>query len=248
MSQFSSAKQMFGLAPFSLIFALSLMITLHWNPRHAWANVVFTNRAAWEASLTGKTIQTETFNQFTGFTYETGVGKAFQFPSGVTNIGKLSFDVDRPSGNLIVEGTFFSSVDSTTFWRIETSTQNGSTPPVTPALVFSQDIYAFGADWNFAFAPRSKMIVAGNTFLFSDNLNAGKSFFGVSSSTPFRRVEFDVVSPFNDLFHADNISFAQSVPEPSSMTFILVFLANALFMRSRISIGSIKRRFGAVIV
>jgi hypothetical protein len=117
--------------------------------------------------MAGLNIQTEMFNSFTGFTYQAAGAPAFQFPAGLTDVGLLRFDVERPSGNLIVGGAFPDSVNGTTFWRIEAATQNGSTPPVTPAVVFSQDTFGFGADWNFMSAPRSKMTFGGTTLHFS---------------------------------------------------------------------------------
>lgn len=165
--------------------------------------------------MTGLQIQTETFNSFSAFTYEAAGAPAFQFPAGITDVGRLRFDVERPSGNLIIGGNFFDSVDGTTFWRIEAATQNGSTPPVTPAVDFSVDTYGFGADWNFVFPPRSKITIGSTTLLFRDYLGTGIHFLGFTSSTAFSRVEFDVESPFNTLFHADNVAFAQVVPEPS---------------------------------
>jgi hypothetical protein len=176
---------------------------------------VFTDRTAWQNAMSGLSIQTETFNDFTGFTYQAGGAPAFQFPSGITEVGRLRFEVERPSGNLIIGGNFFDSVNGTTFWRVETSTQNGSTPPVTPALLFSQDTYGFGADWNFVFTPRSTITIGDTTLLFRNYLGAGIHFLGFASSTPFSRVEFNVESPFNDIFHADNVTFSQ-VPEPST--------------------------------
>jgi len=176
---------------------------------------VFSDRTAWLSAMGGLSVQTETFNGFTGFTYQAAGAPAFQFPGGTTDIGLLRFDVDRPSGNLIVGGGFPDSVNGTTFWRIEAATQNGSTPPVTPALVFSQDTFGFGADWNFVFSPRSTMTFSGTTLHFRDYLGPGINFFGFTSSTAFRSVEFDVESPFNTLFHADNVTFGQAVPEPS---------------------------------
>ncbi len=175
---------------------------------------VFTNRAAWQSAMAGLSIQTETFDGFTGFTYQAAGAPAFQFPSGITDVGLLRFDVERPSGNLIVGGNFPDSVNGTTFWRVEAATQNGDTPPITPAVVFSQDTFGFAADWNFVFAPRSTVTFGDATLHFKDYLGPGINFLGFTSSTAFRRVEFDVESPFNTLFHADNVTFAQ-VPEPS---------------------------------
>jgi hypothetical protein len=176
---------------------------------------VFTDRVAWQNAMAGLSLQTETFNDFTGFTYQAAGAPAFQFPAGITDVGGLRFDVDRPSGNLLVGGNFPDSVNGSTFWRIEAATQNGSAPPVTPAVVFSQDAYGFGADWNFVFAPRSTVTFGDTTLYFHDYLGTGIHFLGFTSSAAFRRVEFDVESPFNTLFHADNVSFAQVVPEPS---------------------------------
>jgi hypothetical protein len=199
------------------------------------ANIqVFADRAAWQSAMAGFNIQTETFNDFTGFTYQAGGAPAFQFPAGITDVGRLRFDVERPSGNLIIGGNFFDPIDGTTFWRIEAATQNGTTPPVTPALVFSQDTFGFAADWNFVFPPRSTITIGDSTLLFRDYLGTGIHFLGFTSSTPFSRVEFDVESPFNTLFHADNVSFAQ-VPEPS--TFGICFSALAALAARRAARG-----------
>jgi hypothetical protein len=174
--------------------------------------------------MAGLSVQTETFDSFTGFTYEAAGAPAFQFPAGTTDVGLLRFDVDRPSGNLIVGGNFPNSVNGTTFWRVEAATQNGSTPPVTPAVVFSQDTFGLGADWNFVFAPRSTVTFGDTTLHFHDYLGTGTNFLGFTSSMAFRRVEFDVESPFNTLFDADNVTFAQLVPEPSLPSLCLTVL------------------------
>jgi hypothetical protein len=150
---------------------------------HAAALQVFTNRTAWQNALADQPIRTDTFNSFTGFTYSVGA-PAFQFPSGIADIGLLRFDVDRPSGNLIVGGDFFDPIDGSTFWRVEASTQNGSTPPVTPALLFPAGTVVFGADWNHFFEPRAAMTFGGNTLQFSDYLSSGLSFFGVIAASP----------------------------------------------------------------
>lgn len=213
-----------------MICGLALAI-LFPRAAHGASFQVYTNRTAWESAMAGLRVQTETFNSFAGFTYQAAGAPAFQFPAGITDVGLLRFDVDRPSGNLIVGGAFPDTVNGTTFWRIEAATQNGSTPPVTPALIFSQDTFGFGADWNFVFAPRSTVAFDGNLLRFRDYLGTGINFFGVTSSTPFRRVEFDVESPFNTLFHADNVTFAQVVPEPG--TAALAALGAALLFRRR---------------
>lgn len=197
---------------------------------------VFTDRLAWQNAMAGLSIQTEIFNDFTGFTYVAAGAPAFQFPAGITGVGRLCFEVERPSGNLIVGGGFPDTVDGTTFWRIEAATQNGSTPPVTPALLFSQDTFGFAADWNFHFAPRSTIAIGGTTLRFADFLGTGTHFLGFASSTAFWRVEFDVENPFNTLFHADNVSFAQ-VPEPSLAGLGVVALSTLVLGHSR--------RFGA---
>ncbi len=214
--------------PFSVIRQLSLLIawgtaSIVLTPRAAHAEVVqvFTSRTAWEDAMAGRSIQMESFNDFSGFTYRVGGAPAFKLPVGTMDVGLLRFEVDRPSGNLIVGGNFYDTVDGTTFWRVEAATENSSTPPLSPAILFSQDTFGFGADWNFFFTPRSTMTFGGNTMRFRDYLGIGISFLGFTTSSAFDRVEFDVESPFNTLFHADNVSFAQ-VPEPSSLSICLV--------------------------
>ena len=185
------------------------LIALAPQATHADTVQVFTDRTAWENALAGRSIQTESFDEFTGFTYYAAGAPAFQFPAGITDVGLLRFDVDQPSGNLIVGGSFGGSINGTTFWRVEAATQNGSTPPITPAILFSQDTFGIGADWNFSSAPRSMVTFGGHTVHFRDYLGTGISFLGFTSSSAFDRVEFYVENPFNTLFHADNVSFAQ---------------------------------------
>jgi hypothetical protein len=201
-----------------LAWLLSGLVLAGLTPRTAQGATptiqVFTDRAAWQNAMAGLSIQTETFNDFTGFTYYAGAAPAFQLPAGLTDVGRLRFEVERPSGNLIIGGDFFDPIDGTTFWRIEAATQNGSPPPVTPAVLFSQDTFGFGADWNFFSAPRSTVTIGDTTLRFADYLGTGIHFLGFTSPTAFQRVEFNVENPFNTLFHADNVSFAQ-VPEPS---------------------------------
>ena len=70
------------------------------------------------------------------------------------------------------------------------------------------------------------MVTIGDTTLhFRDYLGTGINFLGFTSSSAFRRVEFDVESPFNTLFHADNVTFAQVVPEPALPGLCLAALA-----------------------
>lgn len=196
-------------------FGLITLVAICFGPSVTIADIqVFTDRTAWEAAFAGRQIKTETFNDFSGFTYTVGGVPAFQFPAGLTDVGSLRFDIDRPSGNLIIGGGHSGSIDGTTLWRIEASTQNGSTPPVTPAIIFEQDMYGFGADWNFLSTPRSKMTLGPHTITFSDYMGTELDFLGIITTIPFQRVEFDVVNPFNTLFYADNISYVQSIPEP----------------------------------
>jgi hypothetical protein len=202
----------------SLIWLLSGLGLVGLTPRAAQGATptiqVFTDRVAWQNAMAGLSLQTETFNDFTGFTYYAGAAPAFQLPAGLTDVGRLRFEVERPSGNLIIGGNYFDPIDGTTFWRIEAATQNGSTPPVTPAVLFSQDTFGFAADWNFHSLPRATITIGDATLRFADYLGAGIHFLGFTSPTAFQRVEFNVENPFNTLFHADNVSFAQ-VPEPS---------------------------------
>jgi hypothetical protein len=184
---------------------------------------VFLDRATWQQAA-GGVLFTESFDS-------QPVPPRIQLSPGVNHVGLLNIEVQRFSGNLICEGSFFDTVNGTPFWRIEASTQNGSTPPVRPVVWFDQPVRAFGADFNFFFPPNSTLTLNGQTLRFADYIPGQRNgFFGVTSSVPFDHVQFDVVSPFNTLFHADNVSFAV-VPEPSC-AFLLLAAAGAFIARA----------------
>lgn len=170
----------------------------------------FTDRAAWEEALGGMAV-VEDFDD---------IPTRLQLHTGVNEIGQLSIEVERVSGNLIVEGSWPSTVNGTNSWRIEAATQSGGTPPVTPEVVFDRPVVGFGADFYFPSWPRATMNVSGETIHFSDHVS-GLSFFGVIDPGGFDSVEFDVVSPINTIFHADNVGYYE-VPEPSSIILLLL--------------------------
>ncbi len=170
----------------------------------------FYDRQSWETALVAFAVpvQVEDFNEFPVRT---------RLQPGTNEVGLLDIEVERTSGNLIVEGTFSGTVNGTNFWRMEAATQNEATGPVTPAVLFDEPVSAFGADWNFANAPRSTMTIGDETIVFSDHFATGTSFFGVIDLGGFNRVEFDVVSPFNTLFHADDVGFSPLPDGPSAV-------------------------------
>ena len=144
----------------------------------------------------------------------------YQLPPGINQVGQLKIGIERFSGNLIENGYAFESVNGTNHWRIEASTQNGSTPPVSPAILFDQPVRGFGVDWQFFFSDlRTKLIVNGQTLLFSDYVGKGVHFLGIADPSGISQVDIDVTSPFNVLLAADNVSY--SVPEPSALALVL---------------------------
>ncbi|MBX9789551.1 MAG: PEP-CTERM sorting domain-containing protein [Pirellulales bacterium] len=205
--------------------ALACALALHLTAQGAKAAVqVFTSRAAWEQAV-GGTIVTETFDGVPLPVYlYTNSGHDvynYQLPPGVNQVGQLKIGIERFSGNLIENGYAFESVNGTNHWRIEASTQNGGTPPVSPAILFDQPVRGFGADWNFLFSDlRTKLIVNGQTLLFSNYVGKGVHFLGIADPGGMSQVEIDVTSPFNVLLSADNVSYA--VPEPSALALLLV--------------------------
>lgn len=190
--------------------------------------VVFLDRASWQQAV-GGTILTENFDS-------QPVPPRIQLAPGVNHVGLLNIEVQRFSGNLIVEGGFFDTVNGSPFWRIEAATQNGSTPPVHPVIWFDQPVQAFGADFNFFFPPNATLTLNGQTLRFADYIPSQRNgFFGVVSTEPFDHLTFDVVTPFNTMFHADNVSFAP-VPEPGPTGLLLAGAGTiaAAFRRRRL--------------
>jgi len=174
---------------------------------------VFLDRGAWEEAVSG-VVFTESFDS-------QPVPPRFQLAPGRNQIGLLNIEVQQFSGNLIAEGSFYGTVNGTPFWRIEAMVQNGSTSPIQPIVWFDQPVQAFGADFNFSFAPRATLSFNDQVLLIDDYIPGERNgFFGVTSTVPFDHVQFDVINPVNTIFHADNVSFAV-VPEPSAFAMLL---------------------------
>jgi hypothetical protein len=176
---------------------------------------VFLDRTSWQQAAMGS-VFTEDFDS-------QPVPPRFQLAPGINHIGLLNIEVQQYSGNLIAEGSFYGTVNGTPFWRIEAMVENGSTP-IRPIVWFDKPVQAFGADFNFSFAPRADLSF-NDVVLHVDDYIPGQrnGFFGVTSSVPFDHIQFDVINPVNTIFHADNVSFAV-VPEPSSIGMLLAGL------------------------
>ncbi|HEY4313219.1 MAG TPA: PEP-CTERM sorting domain-containing protein [Pirellulales bacterium] len=208
---------------------VSIIVATMFSPTASYGAIqVFTSRTAWEAAMGGASkVATETFDSFPlpTYLYTNGVVPVYdyQLPEGISQIGLLKIDVQRPSGNLIESGGADGAVNGTNSWRIETALQDGDTPPVSPSVQFDYSVTGFAADWYFPSTPDATITINGQTTDFSTYVSSGDHFLGFIDLSGFNHVDLSLTMPFNTIFAADNVSF--SVPEPST----LVLAATAAF-------------------
>ncbi len=162
------------------------------------ATTTFTDRATWEAAVTG-IIQTEDFNSIT----------PFSFPAnGTTPVGLISVETvnNTNSRTKVLAGTDSLNLNGSTFVQIFTD----GDPVITATIIFPELVTAWGMDWG-EYTVDDTQITFGadisNESLF--NLTgAYGGFVGFVSDTEFTQVEFS--DPFISWARIvfDDLSFA----------------------------------------
>jgi uncharacterized membrane protein len=101
--------------------------------------------------------------------------------------------------------------------------------PLTNTIAFDQDVTHFSADVHTLGLDESTPLIVkilDATFI----LPFGSSFFGVSSPTPFREVQFSTFGSNGDYFLLDDVRYAgpQIVPEPPAISLVALAIVGLL--------------------
>ncbi|MFO1429266.1 MAG: PEP-CTERM sorting domain-containing protein [Candidatus Competibacteraceae bacterium] len=176
----------------------------------ASAYTIYTDRAAWEAALSGSTIITDTFSNTIpsaqSITLDSGIVSTNSSPPALPN----SFN--NNSVNIVTPGAYDNAV-------------GGTTASATITWVFPSDVFAFGAD--FISANLDRLTLTGNfdgtgdqSILVNNTIGGPDGFLGVIGTAKFSSIVFSSANSVLDSFAIDNASFA--VPEPGTIALVLV--------------------------
>ena len=194
------------------------------------ATIQFDNRVAFENATTSLNI--ETFNSFTSDVTLPSVAD----PADGLDIGAF-FLSQSPGGRTFfdrinLDGSDFFNVDGTSFVE-----GIGGNPGESITFLFKESITAFGVDL-FSVnndEKRTEVIIDSETFTPPITSGHTKTFFGVTSDTPFTTVTFSTTQTVSDFAGLDNVSFgvAQSdtaaVPESGFTVALLALGTLGLF-------------------
>ena len=206
--------------------ALFLCVMTAFSTTTSAALDVYFDRTSWEAALGGEIPVVEDFNDVSPFEFADG-------ESLVTSKLSVTRDGGANAGDgalAIVDGGEFGTIDGTNFLDGET----GIEPHETVIIEFlGQSVFAYGSDYTSPFSGDGiGLEVDGETVLLDSIPDFDTGFVGVVSDTPFDSVSIvgtaDAIS-FQELWSADNLSYAAVIPEPASLSLLLI--GGLFFMR-----------------
>ncbi|MFM7394031.1 MAG: hypothetical protein ACKO22_06635 [Cyanobium sp.] len=170
------------------------------------AFTVYTNRAAWEAALSGATITTDTFSNTISsaqsITLDSGIVSTNSVPAILPN----SFD--NNSVNIVNPGVYDNATQAGT----------GNSASNTISKVFPTSVIGFGAD--FINTNTDRLTLNGDfdgtgieTILVNNTIGGSDGFLGVVGMADFSSIFFSNNTTVVDAFSIDNASFAsRSIP------------------------------------
>lgn len=179
---------------------LVVVVLLALSGRSVNADVVtFTDRAAWEAAVSGS-ITTEDFN---------GVSP-FELPSnGTTAVGLLTIETTNSDLRQINDGTDSRNIDGSNFFKVRTDND----PVRSAAILFSSPVLAWAVDYNQFNDPT--FVTFASIVEGSIGPQNSSGFAGYVSDTAFSRVDLISTNPSFAVIGLDNVSFV-AIPEPSA--------------------------------
>jgi hypothetical protein len=179
---------------------------------------VYTDRAAWEAAVSGTFVE-ENLNAFNpGVSYELAP----------LDVGDFTISVSGdtfPGWHQVGPNNTVNDVNGTAQLNAIT-VLNGRT-----TLSFDFPVWAFGAHWAGISDSRVTSIDVDGTVLPLPNLN--QAFYGFTSSAPFSSLFLSLTTGGPDGFGMDDVVYSRSaIPEPATLALVGLGLA-ALALRRR---------------
>ena len=193
----------------------------------AQALQIFTDRALWEAAVSG-TITTDPFDN------PIAAAVVINLDSGIVSTGTNGTDTQNVDNGLY-QAAINTDGDAPSFFDSITWT-------------FPSAVYAFGADWGETATAEGLLLIGdfdgtGNiTINFFTELvdNGGTGFLGIIGNVPFNMITFETggipdSADFSEAFYVDNVAFvaATQIPEPATLALLGLGLAGLGFARRR---------------
>lgn len=180
---------------------------------------VYTDRSAWEAALSGNTIFTETFNDYSALTT---VADGSTLDTGIIQLNDDAFDAGGVT-EINPDGTAFGNLDGTAFLD---NTTGGAPGEVLTFTFNGNDVFGFGGDFFSPYSGSGIMLAIqmGDITLPLDQLGDGfgQGFIGVVFTggpvSEVRLVRDGSNGTFQELYSLDNVSYA--VPAPGTMALL----------------------------
>lgn len=198
------------------------------------AYTVYTNRAAWEAALSGRSIVTDTFSN------QINSAQSITLDSGIvsTNSGPISLPnmFNNNSVGVVNAGVYDNAVQA-----------GSGTASNTISWLFPNAVTAFGAD--FIGAGTNRLSLSGDfdgtglqSLIVNTTISGSDGFLGVIGTTSFTSIILGNSSTQVDGFSIDNASFA---PVPGPLPLLGASLAYGWSRRLRQRNGGHSRQLSA---
>jgi hypothetical protein len=199
------------------------------------AYTVYTNRAAWEAALSGRSIVTDTFSN------QINSAQSITLDSGIVSTNSGPADLPNPP-------FYNNSVGVVTAGAYDNAVQAGSgTASNTISWLFPNAVTAFGAD--FIGAGTNRLSLSGDfdgtglqSLIVNSTLGKSDGFLGVIGTTSFTSIILGNSLTQVDSFSIDNASFA---PVPGPLPLLGASLAYGWSRRLRQRNGGHSRQLSA---
>jgi hypothetical protein len=193
------------------------------------AFTLFTNRAAWEAAITGSNITTDTFSNLIPS------AQSITFDSGIVSTNSLDVILPNAFNNNSV------SIIEPDVYNNATQAGPGNTASSTITWNFPSSVFAFGAD--FFSATSGRLTLSGDfdgtgsqTLTVFESIGGSDGFLGVVGQASFNSIVFGNNTTTVDSFSIDNASFASGNPTtdiPESNAVVALALVGGSLLLSK---------------